>query len=111
MKEAVKEKEDKMVAHDVLKLEVKRLRDQLNARSDEVFSLENRKMQLQLSMEERKHEVEVHRELLAAQLKMVQEDIHRATLEMRERAMKVGRLQNKFDILVNKVKCEEGEER
>ena len=110
VKEAVKEKEDKMVAHDVLKLEVKRLRDQLNARSDEVFSLENRKMQLQLSMEERKHEVEVHRELLAAQLKMVQEDIHRATLEMRERAMKVGRLQNKFDILVNKVKREEGEE-
>jgi len=110
VKEAVKEKEDRMVAHDVLKLEVKRLRDQLNARADEVFSLENRKMQLQLSMEERKHEVEVHRELLAAQLKMVQEDIHRATLEMRERAMKVGRLQNKFDILVNKVKREEGEE-
>ena len=110
VKEAVKEKEDRMVAHDVLKLEVKRLRDQLNARADEVFSLENRKMQLQLSMEERKHEVEVHRELLAAQLKIVQEDIHRATLEMRERAMKVGRLQNKFDILVNKVKREEGEE-
>jgi hypothetical protein len=38
-----------------------------------VFSLENRKFQLQLSMEERKHEVEVHRELLQAQLKMVQE--------------------------------------
>ena len=66
VKEAVKEKEDRMVAHDVLKLEVKRLRDRLNARADEVFSLENRKMQLQLSMEERKHEVEVHRELLAA---------------------------------------------
>jgi len=31
-----------------------------------VFSLENRKFQLQLSMEERKHEVEVHRELLQA---------------------------------------------
>jgi hypothetical protein len=101
---AVKEKEDKMVAHDVLKLEVKRLRDVLNSRADQVFSLENRKFQLQLSMEERKHEVEVHRELLTAQLKMVQEDIHRATLEMKERSLKVGKLSNKYDILVKKVK-------
>lgn len=101
---AVKEKEDKMVAHDVLKLEVKRLRDVLNSRADQVFSLENRKFQLQLSMEERKHEVEVHRELLTAQLKMVQEDIHRATLEMKERSLKVGKLSNKYDILVARVK-------
>ena len=101
---AVKEKEDKMVAHDVLKLEVKRLRDVLNSRADQVFSLENRKFQLQLSMEERKHEVEVHRELLTAQLKMVQEDIHRATLEMKERSLKVGKLSNKYEILVKRVK-------
>lgn len=101
---AVKEKEDKMVAHDVLKLEVKRLRDLLNSRADQVFSLENRKFQLQLSMEERKHEVELHRELLTAQLKMVQEDIHRATLEMKERSLKVGKLSNKYEILVGRVK-------
>lgn len=45
----------------MLALEVKRLRDILAAHADEVFSLENRKAQLALSMEERKQEVEVHR--------------------------------------------------
>lgn len=108
VKAVVKEKEEKMVAHDVLKLEVKRLRDALNDRSDAVFSLENRKFQLQLSMDERKHEVEVHRELLAAQLKMTREDIHRATLEMKERSMRVGKLQTKFEVLVGRVKRPDG---
>ena len=31
-----------MVSHDVLRLEVKRLREQLNAKADEVFGLQNR---------------------------------------------------------------------
>lgn len=48
-----------MVDHDVLGLEVKRLRDILSAHADEVFSLENRKFQLKMSMEERKAEIEV----------------------------------------------------
>lgn len=109
LRKAVTEKEDKMISHETLKLEVKKLRDALNARAEQVFELENRKYQLQLSMEERKHEVETHRELLAAQLKMVQEDIHRATLEMKERSMKVGRLQNKFEILVKRVKRPDGD--
>jgi coiled-coil domain-containing protein 39 len=101
---AVSAKEDKMVAHDTLKLEVKKLRDLLDKKADQVFDLENRKAQLQLSMEERRHEVETHAELLRAQHKMLREDVHRATLEMRERSMKVGKLQTKFEVLVNKVK-------
>ena len=39
VRQAVKEKEDKMVAHDVLKLEVKRLRDLLNSRADQAGSI------------------------------------------------------------------------
>ena len=52
VKEKVKEKEDKLVASDILQLEVKRLRDILTMRSDEVYGLENRKEQLQMSIEE-----------------------------------------------------------
>jgi len=104
LRRVVAEKEDKMIAHDTLKLEVKKLRDVLDMRTNRIYELENRKNQLHLSMEERKHEVETHRELLSAQLKMTQEDIHRASLEMRERSMKVDKLQNKFEILVARVK-------
>lgn len=61
VKGAVADKEKALVDHDVMKLEVKRLRDILALHADEVFSLENRKFQLKMSMEERKHEIEVHR--------------------------------------------------
>ena len=50
-----------MVQSDLLKLEMKRLRDTLTIKKDELFSLENRKQQLFFSMEERKQEIAVHR--------------------------------------------------
>jgi len=49
----MKQKEEIMIGNDVLRLEVRRLRDLLSAKADVVFSLENRKQQLLLSMEER----------------------------------------------------------
>ena len=61
VKGGVADKEKAMVDHDVMKLEVRRLRDILAMHADEVFSLENRKFQLKMSLEERKHEIEVHR--------------------------------------------------
>mmetsp|Transcript_5711 Transcript_5711/g.6544 ORF Transcript_5711/g.6544 Transcript_5711/m.6544 type:complete len:927 (+) Transcript_5711:140-2920(+) len=107
---AIAEKQDKMVAHDVLKLEVKRLRDILNLRADEVFGLENRKFQLQMSMDERKHEIEVHREVLQAQLKTLQEDMHRVVLELKERELRMHKLQSKYEVLVGKMQPDEGDE-
>ena len=58
---AIDAKEKAMVDHDVTKLEVKRVRDILAMHANEVFSLENRKFQLKMSMEERRQEIEVHR--------------------------------------------------
>ena len=107
---AVKTKEDKMVEHDVLKLELERLRGILNLKADEVFSLENRKFQLQQSMEERKHEVEVHLEGLRAELKLLREDVHRVTVELKEREMKVEKLASKYEVMTSKQQQEEGEE-
>ncbi len=49
-----------MVQHDVLQLEVRKLRSVLSGRSDDVFGLENRKLQLEMSMEERRREIDVH---------------------------------------------------
>lgn len=68
LKTLIKEKEEGMVNHDVLKLEVKRLREMLNAKADEVFGLQNRKFQLQMSMEERQQEIKVHSDVLRAQV-------------------------------------------
>lgn len=103
-------KEDKMVAHDLLALDARRVREALNARVDEVFTLENRKLQLQLTVEERRHEVDIHREVLRAQMKGAQEEVHRVILELRERAARVDRLQSKYEILAARMKSEDGEE-
>lgn len=61
MKLSIDAREKSLVEHDVLKLEVQRLRGLLNSQADAVFSLENRKQQLKASMEERRLEAEVHR--------------------------------------------------
>jgi hypothetical protein len=68
---------------------VRRLRDVLALHADEVFSLENRKLQLRLSAQERVAEVEVHRDGLRAELRLLREDAHRLAMELRERAIKV----------------------
>jgi|MDSY01.1.fsa_nt_gb chromosome segregation ATPase len=95
----VKQKEDAMVQNDVMRLELKRLRDTLNSRADKVFSLENRKQQLALSMEERKHEIAVHQEVQRAQLRAADEERHRITIELGGRRQAVEKLRNKFETL------------
>lgn len=65
---AFREKEDRTVQNDLHRLDVKRLKDLLSAKADAVYSLENRKQQLKLSMEERKTEIAVHRDVLKAEV-------------------------------------------
>lgn len=61
-------------------------------RADEVLSLENRRVQLALAMEERRLEVEAQRDLLRAELKAVTEDTHRTVLEKKEKGIKVAKV-------------------
>lgn len=107
LKVAVADKERAAVEHDVMKLEVKRLRDILNMRADEVYSLEARRLQLKTSMEERRHEIEVQRDGLRSELRMLKDDIHRVTLELKERALKVDKLAAKYEILSTKGRATE----
>ena len=96
-KQTIKEKDELMVQHDVLKLEVKRLRDSLSARADQVFSLENHKFQLEMSMQERKKEIAVHSSVQRSKLKSAEEERHRVLLERNERRVKVQNLKLKYE--------------
>ena len=99
LKEQKKDRKTIMVNHDVLKLEVKRLRDRLSLHADEVFGLANRKFQLQQSMEERKHEIQVHRDVQRAANKAAEEERHKVALESKERMTKVKAMKLKYESL------------
>lgn len=111
LKDATASKEEKMVSHDVLRLEMRRLKDILALRVDEVMGLENRRYQLTVSMEERKQEVEVHHAALKAQFKALHDDVHRLNLELREREMRAQALEAKYGVVSSKSFKEDGEEK
>merc|ERR1719502_1333412 len=100
LKSFVEQQQESMVQHDVMRLELKRLRDALNARADEVFSLENRRQQLTLSMEERKREIAVHQEVQRAQMRAAEDERHKAQLEVGARRQTVDKLRAKYETLV-----------
>lgn len=53
----VKMKEQTLVQHDIMKLEIQGLREKVNSGADKVYGFENRKYQLEMSMEEREKEI------------------------------------------------------
>lgn len=99
LKAALKNKEELLIQHDLQALEVRRLRDLLHARADEVLSLENRDFQLKKSMEERKREIAAHQELQRAANKAIEEERHRVSVELADREQRVRKLQAKFETL------------
>merc|ERR1719379_198459 len=104
MNKTTREKEEVLVHHDVMKLEVSRLRTKLTARTEQVFALENRKQQLQLSMQEREKEVEVHLDVLRAQHRVAQDERHSTAIELAERKQKIYSLKMKYEATVAKTK-------
>jgi len=63
LKEIQDQRDNAMVECDMLKLEGNNLKKALSSKASEVFTLENRKYQLEMSMQERKKEIDVLREV------------------------------------------------
>lgn len=76
------EKEKTLVQHDCKKLEIKKLRDTVNVEADRVYGLENRKYQLEMSMEEREKEIQVHKDILISESKAAEEERHKVAVEL-----------------------------
>jgi hypothetical protein len=98
-----REKEELMVDENILRLELRKLRGFLNTRADDVLSLENRQAQLQLALEERTKEIEIHRDMLRAHIKAAEEERHSATSEWRDRLNRVDKLKRKYEIIVSRM--------
>ena len=84
-----------MVEENILKLEIKRLRDILNSKADEVLSLEKRKLQLHTAMKERTQEVNIHTEMLTAQYRAAETERMQISAELHERIAKIDKLRKR----------------
>eukprot|EP00392_Amoebophrya_sp_AT5.2_P010710 g10777.t1 len=104
--DAIRQKEEILVHRDLVKLDAKTIRGRLNTKTEKVYTLENRKEQLQISMIEREKEVECHQEVLKAKLKVAEEDRHKNALELADRSSKIHNLKLKFESVKNKMQNE-----
>ncbi|EDM01224.1 coiled-coil domain containing 39 (predicted), isoform CRA_a [Rattus norvegicus] len=103
-------KEDLMIEDNLLKLQVKRARELLYSKAEEVLSLEKRKQQLCTAMEERVEEIKVHKAMLTSQIRYVDQQRQTVSSEFHERLSKIDKLKNRYEILTVVMLPPEGEE-
>ena len=76
------QKEKTLVQHDIMKLEIKNLRDTVNVEADKVYGMENRKYQLEMSMEEREKEIQVHKDILESEKQAAEQERNKVAVEL-----------------------------
>ncbi|XP_064615155.1 coiled-coil domain-containing protein 39-like [Liolophura sinensis] len=110
LRRTVAKKQDMMVDENILKLELKRLRQILYSKSDEVLTMEKRKLQLETAMKERRQEISIHREMLTAQIRAGDDERQQISAELHERISKIDKLRKRYEILMVSMAPPEGEE-
>ncbi|XP_044523713.1 coiled-coil domain-containing protein 39 [Gracilinanus agilis] len=103
-------KRDLLIEDNLQKLEVKRIRELLHAKADEVLSLEKRKQQLYTAMEERTEEIKVHKAMLLSQIRYVDQERQSISAEFHDRLSQIEKLKNRYELLTVVMMPPEGEE-
>ncbi|XP_038603113.1 coiled-coil domain-containing protein 39 [Tachyglossus aculeatus] len=109
LKKAKSIKRELIIEDNLLKLEVKRLRETLHSKAEEVLTLGKRKLQLKLAMEERTEEIRVHKAMLASQIRYVDQERQSISAEFHDRLSKIDKLKNRYEILTIVMMPPEGE--
>mmetsp|Transcript_15568 Transcript_15568/g.31560 ORF Transcript_15568/g.31560 Transcript_15568/m.31560 type:complete len:925 (-) Transcript_15568:400-3174(-) len=110
-KAASKMARDLTMEHDVLKLEVTKLKSRMADNSQKIFGLRSHKMELELQMKGRRDELKLHKEIQKGELKAAEDARHQIAVDLKERQLKAKKLQQKYDTIHAKLKSEDGEEK
>ena len=100
LKKLVAEKEEDMVSHDLVRLEVRRLRDILRNKIEEVIQLENKRENLFNEMLVKKEEKHIQKDVQIAQLRVCEDERHKSAVELGQRRIASEKMQLKYEALV-----------
>ncbi|TWW72836.1 coiled-coil domain-containing protein 39 [Takifugu flavidus] len=102
--------QDTMVENNILKVEVKRVRDLLFSQLDRVYSLEKRKLDLQRTIKEREDDIMIFRKMLSQQLKTSEEERQRLSLELNEKLTEIKGMENYHEVMMSSTAPPGGEQ-
>lgn len=99
LKKLIVEKEEEMVSHDLVRLEVRRLRDILRNKIEEVIELENYREKIFNEMLVKKGEKNIQKEVQIAQLRVCEDERHKSAVELGQRKIASEKMQLKYEAL------------
>jgi coiled-coil domain-containing protein 39 len=84
-----------MVDENLKKLEVKKFKELLESKADQVLELNKRRIELEAAMKERRIEIGIHQEMLKTQLRSSNDELQVVSSEFKERIAKVDKLKKR----------------
>ena len=107
LKQMTARKEEEMVSHDLVGLEVRRLRDILRDKVEKVLTLELQRENLINEMTSKKAEIQILQDVKTAQLRAAEDERHKSKVELGKRKIAAEKTKLKYDSLS---KTKEGED-
>ncbi|NXQ42536.1 CCD39 protein, partial [Catharus fuscescens] len=103
-------KQEMMVEDNLLKLELKRLRNTLCNKAEKVLSLEKQQLELKRAIAERTEEIRIHKAMLDSQIRLLDQERHRMSAEFQDRLWKIDKLKCRYEMFTLSMMPPEGEE-
>ncbi|NWR98401.1 CCD39 protein, partial [Motacilla alba] len=110
LKKAKHIKQEMMVEDNLLKLELKRLRNTLCNKAEKVLTLEKQQLELKKVIAERTEEIRIHKAMLDSQIRLLDQERHHLSAEFQDRLWKIDKLKRKYELFTLSMMPPEGEE-